>query len=271
MKNILVSIVGLLSMFLFLPAGASAVHGQEESVCIQCHAGLPGAIGAPVELWRGSIHERHGILCFHCHGGDPTDFGLAHSPERGFVGAPRHEEIPGFCGRCHVGVTEDYFESAHGQALEAGGPSCVTCHGSHEVQRATSDLINPHDCSRCHEYGRAEQIKGAIAGTETFISRLEEDVAALHRLGIDTSRLEGSIFSVRNEFRRLFHSVDVERVRAETDRFQAELGTIEGRVQELQAELARRKAWGGAAVVLLILAGVLSLLLYRSYMEGKEG
>ncbi len=262
---------GLLLFLLFLPTDVSAQQNQDETVCIQCHGGIPGAIGAPVRQWQGSIHQRHGVLCFHCHGGDPTDFGLAHSPDRGFLGAPGDEHVPKFCGRCHVGVTEDYFESAHGQALGAGGPNCVTCHGSHAVQRATSELINPQDCTRCHEYGRAEEIKNAIAGTEAFISSLEGDVAALHRLGIDTSRLEGSIFSVRNEFRRLFHSVDVERVRNETDNFQQQLGVIAGQVEALQAELARRKVWGGAVVVLLILAGVLSLLLYKSYMEGKEG
>jgi hypothetical protein len=268
MRNFLGNVSGfLLLLLLIIPSAGYA----QETVCIQCHSGLPGDIGAPVQLWQGSIHFRNGVLCFHCHGGDPTDFGLAHSPERGFIGAPSEEEIPDFCGRCHVGVTEDYFESAHGQALGAGGPTCVTCHGSHEVQRATSNLINPQDCTRCHEYGRAEVIKESISETEAFITRLEDDVAALHRLGIDTSRLEGNIFSVRNEFRRLFHSVDVERVRSETDDFQQELGVIAGQVEALQSELARRKVWGGAVVILLVLAGVLSLLLYKSYMEGKEG
>lgn len=239
----------------------------EETVCIQCHSGQQGRLGAPVSQWRGSIHERNGISCFHCHGGDPTDLAMAMSPERGFIGVPSPEEVPDFCGRCHVGVKEDYLQSAHGQALGSGGPTCVTCHGSHAVAQATPDLINSRDCSRCHDYGRAEEIKGAIAGTEALISELDGSLANLHRLGIRTDDLKGSLFAVRNDFRRLFHSVDVEKVRSQTSAFRRSLGEIRERVKVFEEEIARRKLWGGIVAGLLVVAGVLGLLLHRYYLE----
>jgi hypothetical protein len=195
---------------------------------------------------------------------------MAMSPERGFIGVPKEGEIPVFCGRCHVGVKEDYLKSAHGRALGSGGPTCVTCHGSHAVRVATPDLINAKDCSRCHEYGRAEEIRKAILGTERGIAELDRSIASLHRLGFRTEDLKGGLFAVRNEFRRLFHSVDVDRVNAQNAAFQKRLGEVRSRIQGIEAELARRKMWGGAVVGLLLIAGVLGLLLHRSYMREDE-
>lgn len=245
---------------------ATAVLAQE-NVCIECHGGQPGRLGAPVEAWRGSIHAANGIFCHGCHGGDPTDFAMAMSPERGFVGVPDDWDVPDFCGRCHVGVREDYLQSAHGQTLEAGGPQCVTCHGNHAVQKATIELINPQDCSRCHEYGRAEEIKGAVAETDRLISGLEGRLDALYRVGIDTEAMKGQVFALRNRFHRLFHTVEVDTVHRETAGFQRELGEVGQQVTDIEGKLGRRKVWGGGAVALLVLAGVLFMLLRRTYEE----
>ncbi|KAF0216834.1 MAG: hypothetical protein FD174_3514 [Geobacteraceae bacterium] len=241
-----------------------------ETVCIQCHGAQSGRLGEPVRLWKGSIHAANGISCHGCHGGDPADMAMAMSPERGFLGKPAEEAIPGFCGRCHVGVKEDYLTSAHGRALGRGGPQCVTCHGSHAVRMATPDLINNRDCTRCHDYGRANEIKSAVSETDRRITELEQSLAAMHRIGIATREMSGELFALRNRFHRLFHSVDVEKVRSRTAAFQSELGTIRGRVDAIEEELKRRKLWGGAVVALLVIWGILAWLLHRSYMDDKK-
>jgi hypothetical protein len=238
-----------------------------ETVCIQCHGGQSGRLGAPVKEWRGSVHAANIISCHSCHGGDPTDMAMAMSPERGFLGVPKDEAIPDFCGRCHPGVKEDYLASAHGRALGRGGPQCVTCHGNHAVRTATPDLINRQSCTRCHDYGRAEEIKSAVVETDRRITELEQSLASLHRIGITTREMSGELFAVRNEFHRLFHSVDVEKVRSRTAGFQAQLGMVRDRVAAIEAKLQRRKLWGGAVVVLLMLGGTLAWLLHRAYME----
>ncbi|NIQ97816.1 MAG: cytochrome C [Desulfuromonadales bacterium] len=255
----------VLAFFLILLSCGAA--GAQQTVCIECHAGQPGSLGEPVSLWRGSIHAANGNSCHGCHGGDPTDYAMAMSPERGFIGVPQDEEIPEFCGRCHVGVQEDYTDSAHGQALGEGGPQCVTCHNAHDVQKATPDLINREDCSRCHEYGRAEEIKAAVVDTDQHISSLEEDLADLHRLGIATKELEGQLFSLRNRFHRLFHSVDVELVRAKTAEIKDGLDKVAKRVGAIEEKLSRRKMAGGVIVALLALAGVLATLIRKTYQE----
>lgn len=270
MKSLSMTTCLLTLLLVVAGLAAGTVVRAEETVCLQCHGGQPGRLGEPVEQWRGSIHAANGISCHSCHGGDPTDFAMAMSPERGFVGAPDHDEIPDFCGRCHVGVQADYLDSAHGRALETGGPQCVTCHGNHSVATATLDLINPEDCTRCHEYDRAKVIRAAMSETDLMISSVEEDLSHLHKVGIDTKAMEGDVFSVRNRFHRLFHSVEVEKVRRQTAEVQEVLAKVSDRVSALQEELARRRMIGGIVVGLLVFAGILALLIRKTYQE-EEG
>ncbi len=253
-------------LFLLTVLPGGMLHAQE-SVCIQCHGALPGRLGEPVKMWRGSVHAANGISCNNCHGGDPTDMAMAMSPARGFLGKPSDTAITGFCGRCHVGVEEDYLKSAHGRALGRGGPQCVTCHSNHHVVNASPDLINTVSCTRCHSYGRAEEIKTAVVTTDGMIGDMERRLSGLHRLGIDTKDMNGELFSLRNRFHRVFHSVDVEKVRSQTAGFREDLGNIRGQAAAIEKELDERKLWGGIVVALLVCGGILSLFIYRTYRE----
>src|SRR6185369_2377020 len=51
--------IALLSVFAAQPAPAAGAE-QPETVCIQCHGSLPDKLGAPVKLWRTSIHAENG-------------------------------------------------------------------------------------------------------------------------------------------------------------------------------------------------------------------
>jgi hypothetical protein len=264
-------VAGLIILTMVLFAGVKVASAQQETTCIQCHGAQGGRLGGPVEQWRGSIHAVNGISCHGCHGGDPTVMSMeAMSPERGFLGVPAQVAIPGFCGRCHVGVKEDYLGSAHGRALGVGGPHCVTCHGNHAVRRASPDLINPKDCTRCHEYGRAEEIRAAVVETDRMITELDRTLDALHRTGIDTRAMQGELFALRNAFHRLFHSVEVEKVRQQTAGFRQKLGEVRAKVDGVERQLARRRLWGGGAVALLLLGGMAALLLHRTYLDDDE-
>jgi nitrate/TMAO reductase-like tetraheme cytochrome c subunit len=242
-----------------------------ETVCIQCHGGQPGRLGAPVKDWQGSVHQRNGISCHDCHGGDPTDFANAMNPERGFIGAPDYEKVPEFCGRCHVGVLADYRQSAHGRKVGEGGAQCVICHHNHAVQEARLDLINEQDCSRCHEYGRAAQIKTALAETDARFVAVGGELERLKRLGVSVEGLKGRLFDLRNRFHRVFHSVEVDKVRAETGGVQAEISAIQKQIDEYDDQFSRRKLWGGVAVGLLLLLGVVLLQVRHTYAEEERG
>jgi hypothetical protein len=252
----------MIGLFTVLPQTAAAAT---EIVCIQCHGKLPGKYGEPVKLWRDSIHAENGIACNSCHGGDPKDATAAMSPARGFLGVPREKDIPAFCGRCHVGVLKDYLSSLHGKALGKGGPTCVTCHGNHNVVKASLGLINEKACSRCHDYQQAANIKTAMSATEQQILAIEARTAAFRQQGIDTDRLEKSLFAVRNSFHSLFHTVDVARVGGEAARIQADLKKLDEKLNGIDQQLRQRRLIGAFAVTGALLAALLFYLLGKTY------
>jgi hypothetical protein len=103
-----------------------------------------------------------------------------------------------------------------------------------------------------------------------MIGSVEQNLDRLHQLGIATDQIEGGLFDLRNRYHSLFHSVDVEKVRSETDGFQSELQEITQGISDVDSQLAQRKIWGGAAVALLLFGGIVSMLLRRTYHD-EEG
>jgi hypothetical protein len=261
MKKSLLIVLALLAGLLMSVGTARA----DDIVCITCHSAMPGKYGEPVKLWQGSIHAENGIACNACHGGDPKDAANAMKKERGFLGVPKYNDVPAFCGRCHVGVLKDYLASGHGRALATGGPNCVICHGNHQIVKASLELINEKSCSRCHSYERAKVIRGAMQETEGMIVALDTRIVAYKQLGTDMERLEKELFSQRNRFHSLFHNVDVKRVTAESAGIKAELNKLETTLNGLDEQGHRRKLVGAVAVAGLLLAALLAHLLRKTF------
>lgn len=255
----------LLAFVSFLPPVPALAQEPAEPVCIQCHTQLPEKYSLPVTLWRGSIHAENGVFCHGCHGGDPKDAANAMSPARGFLGVPKEPAIPAFCGRCHVGVLKDYLASAHGRALGSGGPTCVTCHGNHQVLKATLELINEKSCSSCHSFERAGVIRAAMQETETMIVVIDGRIGDFKKVGVDTEKLETDLFAVRNRFHTLFHNVDVELVKLESVRIQADLKKIQGVLATLDDSHRKRKIAGAIAVPFMLLVALLLHLLRKTF------
>lgn len=255
----------LLAVILLILPSLLLAQEQQEIVCIQCHSGLPEKFSQPIKLWRSSIHAVNGIACNACHGGDPKDMANAMSPARGFAGAPKENEIPAFCGRCHVGVMKDYLSSAHGRALGKGGPTCVTCHGSHLVGKVSLELINQKSCTSCHSFERAQLIKAAMQETELLIVAIDARIEGFKGHGVDTRKLEQDLFAVRNHFHTLFHNVDAEKVKKESARINGDLKKIDSVLQRLDNARQKRKIAGAIAVAGTLLAALLFHLLRKTY------
>jgi hypothetical protein len=257
--------IPLLALITSLPPSAAFALETAEPVCIECHSKLPEKYSRPVTLWRGSIHAENGIFCNGCHGGDPKDAANAMSPARGFLGAPKETAVPSFCGRCHVGVFKDYLASAHGRMLGKGGPTCVTCHGNHQVVKASIELINEKSCSRCHSFERAGVIRAAMQETETMILAIDGRISAFKKIGTDTERLEKELFAVRNSFHTLFHNVNVELVKKESASIQADLKKIEVVLARLDDSQRNRKIAGAVAVPFMLLIALVLHLLRKTF------
>jgi hypothetical protein len=234
---------------------------QPETVCIQCHGSLPDKLGAPVKLWRTSIHAENGISCNACHGGDPKDAADAMNRSRGFLGAPKETDIPAFCGRCHPGVLKDYLASAHGKRLGQGGPTCFTCHSNHAIQKASLTLINEKSCTRCHSFERARAIRDAMQQTEGYIVNIDGRIKGFQAQGVDTDRLGKGLFAVRNRFHTLFHDVNVTRVKAESTQINVELAKLDQDLKVIEEARTQRKTVGAFVIAgALLLAGLFHLM-----------
>ncbi len=254
-----------LPLLLTLLFQAVSVAAQNRPVCLQCHESQTGRGGAVVKPWQGSVHAENGIGCQNCHGGDPNDPVNAMDPSRGFLGVPGETAIPSFCGRCHVGIRDEYLQSAHGRALGRGGPTCVTCHGSHDVKRATLSIINEKNCARCHAYAPAAELKNAMVQTEKRIETIDERLKVYKGEGVDTEAREKALFSTRNRYHRLFHEVDTAKVTGESAQIDAELDKIQQDFGRINAERQKRKIIGAGAVSGAFLAALFFHLLRKTY------
>jgi cytochrome b subunit of formate dehydrogenase len=112
-------------------------------------AGREIPVHLDAKVYAASVHGE--LDCVMCH----QDLAEAELP---------HEEDvePVDCGTCHDQVAEDQHRSLHGLAAARGddlAPSCVTCHGSHEIlshtnpDAPTSIMQIPQLCGRCHHEG----------------------------------------------------------------------------------------------------------------------
>ena len=243
----------------------------ETSACIQCHTSddMGPEMHEITRQWKESWHAKNNISCHDCHGGAPEDASMSMMHQRGFKGSPENIDIPEFCGTCHIAILDNYLKSGHGQTFcdTAEGPSCVTCHGSHNIQRANMDIINEQHCSECHTYERAKEMKQALFIVENKLSSVEENLARLQMLGINVDDQEKSFFRTHLEFRALFHSIDVEAVRVKSSDYTQKLERIESKIDDFFNKLAFRKNFAAYLFLLFISLSIAVFLLSKSYEQ----
>ncbi len=239
----------------------------EQTVCIDCHDSdlmKPEYRAIPAE-WRKSVHYLNGVSCQDCHGGDPKDAARSMTPQGGFVGVPKPKEVPDFCGKCHLGIKENYLEGGHGKALmtTGSGPSCVLCHHSHDIQKASIGIIDPKLCGICHSYDRAQEMKAALLLTEAKINEINANLQTLNAGLIDTRDEEESLFRTQAEYRTLFHTVDVNMVKAKTAEFAKKLAALNQQVGKGFQQLEFRQNFSTLILLIFVGLGITVFLLGR--------
>jgi nitrate/TMAO reductase-like tetraheme cytochrome c subunit len=242
-----------------------------ESACIECHSSEtmdPELQKIPQE-WKTSWHFQNNVSCHDCHGGDHEDASMSMSHQRGFVGSPKYAEVPDFCGKCHIGILNNYLQSGHGKALLSSGtgPNCVTCHGSHSIQKANIDIIYGRRCTQCHSYERAKVIKQALFLTESKMQAIEDDFRKLKSDGVVLNEEEKTLFRTQAEFRTLFHTVDVSLVNESTDKFAKILTRLDEDIKSTFDELRFRRNFSGFLSLLFIGIGVVISILSKTYKD----
>jgi nitrate/TMAO reductase-like tetraheme cytochrome c subunit len=245
----------------------------EESSCLGCHTSdeMKAEYRDIPDQWKMSWHHQNEVSCHDCHGGDRNDATLAMSHKRGFMGVPSDTEVPDFCGKCHIRILKIYRESGHGKVLAStgNGPSCVTCHGSHNIQKASIDIINEQRCTKCHSYERAKEMKQALFLIEDRLVTAEGDIEKLKAIGALGDETEKSFFNTQAEFRTLFHAIDVDLVKTRTDEFAGKLDSIEAKITGIYDELGFRKNLASVLMLLFAGMGIVTFLISKS--NGTKG
>jgi len=239
----------------FLPKPWASPQVQKD-ICIDCHSSdmmKPETRDIP-RKWETSWHSENGISCHNCHGGDPEDAENAMSPQKGFVGTPKYAQVPEFCGKCHVGILKNFLESGHSKALQSSGkgPNCVTCHGSHDIQKASINIINEQLCIKCHSYERVKVMKQALFVTENKMNEIDKNLKELKAKGVFTEEEEKNFFNTQAQFRILFHTEDVSLVKKQTDEFAKKLEQVKVKIQKNYEELGFRRDFSALLMMLFV-------------------
>ncbi|MBI4771429.1 MAG: cytochrome c3 family protein [Chloroflexi bacterium] len=155
---------------------AESVHGSKGYACVQCHPNISGyPHPALTATTRRDLSLQLYTTCRQCHSGNYeraldsvhgrqleegnpnaavcTDCHGAHDVQS--ANEPR-TRIPRTCAKCHNEIYQLYLTSVHGAALSVGNPdvpTCIDCHGVHNISEANSSLFrlrSPDICAKCH-------------------------------------------------------------------------------------------------------------------------
>jgi hypothetical protein len=175
-----------LSLTIDSKAFAASVHGTEQLACVDCHTELDGFPHPELtassrrdysleryttcqrchteqyENTLDSVHQRalaagntSAAVCTDCH--DPHTQTRMTGKSSGLLTPSARLQIPQTCAACHSAIYDRYRESVHGRALteedNTDVPTCIDCHGVHNIQDPTTSTFRnstPFLCARCH-------------------------------------------------------------------------------------------------------------------------
>ncbi len=165
---------------------SASIHGKDGYACVQCHTNLgdyPHPLFTATDLRDATIHltgvcdrchsgeynltldsihyakqaigNKQAAVCADCHGSHNvrqwTD------PKTHAVLPDARLNIPVTCSKCHFDIYQKYRNSVHGSALTQDSnldvPTCIDCHGVHNIPNPTTAefrLKSPQLCAGCH-------------------------------------------------------------------------------------------------------------------------
>lgn len=190
-----------LSLYIDPNLFAHAVHNEENIACVDCHTNISTfphpdfkantLRDVTLQLYVScqkchadqynktldSVHEKalaggntNAAVCTDCH--NPHQQTRLIDPQTGQLSQDARLKIPQTCARCHSTIYNAYKGSVHGAALTQNGnldvPTCIDCHGVHNIQSpTTAEFRNstPQLCAKCHtdpqimdKYGISTQV-----------------------------------------------------------------------------------------------------------------
>lgn len=261
------------------------------ATCGHCHASAEYMAGytladgkTPIptdqlEKYRRSVHgkallEKKDLgapACNDCHGNH-----AALPPEVGHIAQ--------VCRSCHV-VNGTLFDgSPHKKAfMEHGWPECDTCHGKHDIQKTSDDMLangQPTSvCDPCHkEHGKPECFEASAYFHDSLIAlreakeEIQARAATLAERGMEVDGLRFGADGLGDavvQARSLIHSFNRTDFARAYDPGQKLAADLRGEVQGLWDEYWFRRNW--VVVSTLIITLFAGLLYLRIKVMDQEG
>ena len=143
---------------------------QLYTTCKDCHADQYSKVLDSVHQKALAAGNFNAAVCTDCH--NPHQQTRITDPSTGQLLPDARLQIPQTCARCHSAIYDTYKNSVHGAALTQFGnrdvPTCVDCHGVHNIQNPTTAGFRndiPLLCAKCHtdpqimnKYGISTQV-----------------------------------------------------------------------------------------------------------------
>jgi len=165
---------------------STSVHGTEGIACADCHSNITSfphpevtassprdfslemyptcqqCHGEQYQKVLDSVHQQalaagntNAAVCTDCH--NPHTQTRLTNESTGELLETARLHIPETCAKCHSKIYDTYKTSVHGSALtqEANPdvPTCIDCHGVHNIQNPTTNTFRnstPFLCAKCH-------------------------------------------------------------------------------------------------------------------------
>ena len=190
-----------LSLYIDANSFDHGIHNQQNIACVDCHKNI-STFPHPdfkantirevsLQLYvscqnchadqynktLNSIHQKardagnlNAAICTDCH--NPHQQTRLIDPQTGKLSEDARLQVPQTCARCHSAIFNVYKNSVHGAALTQFGnhdvPTCIDCHGVHDIQDPTTAQFRnntPLLCAKCHtdpqimdKYGISTQV-----------------------------------------------------------------------------------------------------------------
>ena len=164
-RSLKLAVAALSALLLLSLVSWRNVSAEEaKDSCVDCHGDASFLVTNKklydyFQRWGSSVHKQEGVTCVDCHGGNPrsTDKEKAHGGDLDAAkakSAVNFRNIPKTCGGCHEDIYQGFRESAHFEHVvskdqEDQGPTCVTCHGSLNVEVLNVNTVE-ETCRKCH-------------------------------------------------------------------------------------------------------------------------
>jgi len=126
----------------------------EKTNCVRCHLQAGRELTYAVMDFSHSVHDLNLMSCNDCHGGDTENDALAHDDSAGFIGTKLSAHLEN-CADCHGEAYESLAAGPHAwdfsERINLDYPTCIDCHGNHDVGNPPEGFLLKEVCLDCHE------------------------------------------------------------------------------------------------------------------------